>query len=161
NAEREAKEDLWSSYLTQAKALRVSTTSGRRGQSLKPIPAAAQIKTSLELRNKAIACLALPSEELGRPWNAWPKGTETISFDKQFKHYVGADRLGHVSVRQVSDDAEWVSLPANYGQADQLRFSANGSRLAARCLNATNGPRCVVWDLAKRNIAFECALGPA
>jgi hypothetical protein len=58
-AEQSYKESLWQSYLDQAQARRFSGQMGRRFESLAAIQKAAAIRPSLELRNEAIACMAL------------------------------------------------------------------------------------------------------
>lgn len=54
-----AEEELWKSYLAQARAGRFSGQNGRRFDSLDALAAAAKLRRSLELRREAIACLAL------------------------------------------------------------------------------------------------------
>jgi hypothetical protein len=93
----DATEKLWGSYLDQAKAGRLSRRAGQRfksagrlsrraGQRFKSLDAlakAAQIARErhmpperfLELRNEAIACLALPDLRLAKQWDGWPAGS--------------------------------------------------------------------------------------
>src|SRR5262245_31496468 len=60
NTERNrALDHLWRAYLAQARAGRSSRQAGQRFASLDVLAAAAQIRITDELRNEAIACLAL------------------------------------------------------------------------------------------------------
>src|SRR5947209_3941828 len=59
-ARRDAVDKLWASYLAQARAGRWSGRVGRRFDSLEALAQAAKIRATLELRNEAIACMALP-----------------------------------------------------------------------------------------------------
>lgn len=58
-ARRDATEKLWQSYLDQARAGRWSGQAGRRFNSLEALAKAAEIRPTLELRNEAIACMAM------------------------------------------------------------------------------------------------------
>ena len=64
-AEEAGLERLREAYLAQARALRNSPQSGHRGQALEAVTRAAAIRRSADLRDDAIACLALPD---ARDW---------------------------------------------------------------------------------------------
>src|SRR5262249_11092352 len=89
DAERDAKEMLCQSYQDQAKARRLSRRVGQRLDSLAALAKAAKIARELnlsekrlrELRNEAIACLALPDLGVAKEWDGWPAGTLTANFD--------------------------------------------------------------------------------
>ena len=63
NAERTANEHLVKAYLAQARAGRISGVPGQRLESLKAIATAAKLQPSMELRNEAVAALALVDVE--------------------------------------------------------------------------------------------------
>src|SRR5207247_1852154 len=94
-AERDAKDKLSGSYLAQARAGRLSRRIGQRFDSLKAVEAAVAIARELdlpearflELRNEAIACLALPDLRLARQWDGWPTGSYVADFDGTLEHY--------------------------------------------------------------------------
>jgi len=65
---QQATERLWGSYLAQARANRWSGRAGRRFDSLDVLARAAALRPSLELRNEAIACMALADVRLAREW---------------------------------------------------------------------------------------------
>ena len=67
-AEQQSRSELWQSYLAQAHAQRLSGQAGQRYASLDVIGRATAIRPSLELRNEAIAALALPDARLTRTW---------------------------------------------------------------------------------------------
>ncbi len=62
---RQAEESLWKANVSEAKALRISRARGQRTLSLASLGQAAAHRPALELRNEAIAALALP--DLGEP----------------------------------------------------------------------------------------------
>src|SRR6185503_183697 len=105
---------------------------GRRFDSLQALAKAASIRPSLELRNEAIDCLALPDLRIAKEWNGHPPGTTMLTFDETFTHYTRSDTNGEISVRRVEDDQEIAQLPASGKAAWLLRFSPNGEFLAAR-----------------------------
>src|SRR5262249_50204423 len=79
---RKADENLWVPRLEQARG---KSRSGERGQRFDGLAAIRQAlrlpvppgRSLAELRNKAIACLALPDvEPAGAWWEGWPTGTD-------------------------------------------------------------------------------------
>ncbi len=91
-AERDAKRDaldkLWRSHLARAQAGRFSRRPGQRLDSLAALEEAARIAREVgvpaegmdELRNEAIACLALPDLRPGTTSIAVPPGTSRLGF---------------------------------------------------------------------------------
>src|SRR5262249_14117916 len=67
-AEKDGTERLWESYLAQAQARRWSGQPGRHFKSLEALAEAAKIRSSLELRNEAIACMPLVDLRLVKKW---------------------------------------------------------------------------------------------
>ena len=96
-AERDAKQDaldkLWRSHLARAQAGRFSRRPGQRVESLAALGEAARIARDVgvpaevmdELRNEAIACLALPDLRPGTTSVALPTGTSAIIFDRAYR----------------------------------------------------------------------------
>jgi serine/threonine protein kinase len=82
-AENDATEKLWQNLLSQARAHRWSGRSGRRFDGLHALAEAAGIaresklssERNLELRNEAVACLALADVRVGKQWNGLPDGS--------------------------------------------------------------------------------------
>ncbi len=151
-SEAAARERLWNSYLTQARALRLSGRPGRRFDSLAAISNAAAMHPTPELRREAIACLGLCDVQMRRRWRLEPKPPPLwgVAFDSTFERYARAHPNGDLSLHRINDDVELARLPG-MGQCDgtALCFSPNGRFLA----EAQHGPSTNyfrVWDLDRR-----------
>lgn len=152
-AEQAATEKLRESYLAQARALRWSGKAGRRFDALCAISNAAAIWPSLELRNEAIACLAL--EDL-RPVTGVPvaKPGERVLLDLAHERYAVLGTNRALSLRSWADQAEVRQFPAQdqavlYGGD----FSRDGRWLSV--LYADGVAR--VWDLQLGDLVCERA----
>jgi hypothetical protein len=82
-AERQAKEELWSSYLMQARSTRVSRQPGQRFAALRAVQKALELPLpqghSLdELRIEAIGALCLPDLEVSHEWLGLPPGVRRL-----------------------------------------------------------------------------------
>src|SRR5438093_281059 len=87
-AERDKTEQLWASYLSEARARRRSGRVGQRFDSLAALARAARIRPSLSLRNEAIACMALADLRIHRQWSGgMPPFTGSESFYADLKRY--------------------------------------------------------------------------
>jgi len=146
-AERAAKEDalekLRGSLLAQASAGRFSGRSGRRFDGLAALAEAARLRPGLDLRNEAIACLALADLREAASWDGYPPGSKGLVFDAQLERYARSDDKGNISVRRAADDRELARFPGDGKPVWFLRFSPDGRLLAARD-EALAGR---VWDL--------------
>ncbi len=139
-AEKDATDKLWGAYLAQAQARRWSGQPGRRFKSLAALEEAARLRPALELRNEAVACMALADLQISKTWEI-PPGTAMGAFDARLERYARYDSKGNISIRRVADDQEIVHVPA-FGLP--MAFSPNGQFLAVRY----DGPSAVhVWDL--------------
>jgi WD40 repeat protein/predicted Ser/Thr protein kinase len=155
-AEQDATEKLWHSYLAQARALRLSGAAGRKEESLTAVKSAAAIRPSLELRDEAIAALALTDVNDGGSWHsaAAPSPT-TPAFSPELDLYaLGAGR-GDVSVFRMSTGERLFQFQGPARSASELCFSPNGQLLGIHygsgevvILNATNGARVFSWNSA-------------
>jgi hypothetical protein len=92
SAEREARESGLNAYwaaVSRARAARFSRRMGQRYDALHSLAEAATIARRLnlpqeriqELRNEAIACLALPDLRVAKEWDGWPAGSASVAFD--------------------------------------------------------------------------------
>jgi hypothetical protein len=114
-AERDTTDRLWEARLSQARAGRASRQPGQRFRSLEAIAEAAGIRPSRELRNEAIACLALTDLRLARHWT---EELETdrleystgAAFDADLAHYAVSDAAGTVRVCAAEDGRELARL---------------------------------------------------
>ena len=155
DAEREVK---IRSHLAQARAYRWSGQVGQRLQSLNELAAAAKLGPSLELRNEAVACLALTDLRRAKSWGGFPSGTTMLAFDARLEKYVRSDARGNLSVRRVADDEELATLrgPGAGRHAYFLRFSPDGRFVAA--LHDQEPQALYVWDWRKRRIVLRSGL---
>jgi WD40 repeat protein len=131
-------------HLAQARAYRWSGQVGQRFKSIEELAAAARFRPSLELRNEAIACLALTDVRRVKSWNGFPAGTTALTFDARLERYARSDERGNLSVRHVADDRELALLPGPGRHAYVLRFSPDGRLLAATY--DQHVPGLYVWD---------------
>jgi WD40 repeat protein/tRNA A-37 threonylcarbamoyl transferase component Bud32 len=151
-ARKEAIEKLWWSRLAQAKAIRSSRRGGQRFESLETVREAAQMAREQsmpdgrlqELRNEAIACLALPDLRPASQGNGWPSDGFSVDFDGSLERYARVNADGTAAICRVADDKEIAHLPGLGSSAWPL-LSPDGRFLALR---REAGPRLQVWKLA-------------
>lgn len=97
--------------LAEARAVRLSDAIGRREASRSLLAEAARIRSSAEIRNEAIAGMALFDLPVAGTGPEFLRQHLVLSFDGRLSHYARADREGHVTVHRVSDDAEICRIP--------------------------------------------------
>ena len=144
HAEADAKEKLWGSYLAQAQARRWSGRVGRRIEALEALKKAAAIRPSLELRNEAIACLALSDLAVLKEWDS-AGSPFAATFDASYERYVRGETNGTISVRRVEDDQEVASFPAFGPPFAGMSFSRDGAFLMQ--FGGLPHSRLQVWKL--------------
>jgi len=146
----DATKNLWESYLSQARALRLSGQSGRHFESLAALRKAAAIQPSLALRNEAIASMILPDLH----WlekKDFSKAQEKVSLEPTLQKYAH-QRTGSVSIRRVADDRAVAALPEVGVPATEVyEFSPDSRFLAVKYADE----HWRVWDWAKPAIAAE------
>ncbi len=159
-AEQDAKEKLWSAYIAQARANRLSSHTGRRFEGLAVLAKAAAIRPALEVRNETIACLALT--DLGFFKEAGVDSTQShlSVLTPDFEQYAACDAKGDITIHRVSDDAKVGHLPGPGYRAWELKFSPDARRLGAKhhpeFQNQNNLVR--VWDLGREKVVFDLAV---
>jgi serine/threonine protein kinase/WD40 repeat protein len=137
---------LWEATMAQARASRLSRRAGQRFEALEFLQRATDLARSLELpdeklhelRNAAIATLALPDLHLAGPWNDWPAEAVNWDFDEALAIYARTDRKGNCSVRRVADDVEIHRLPGLGGPAHP-HFRHDGKFVAVMHEDAIRG----------------------
>jgi WD40 repeat protein len=160
-AKQDALDKLWGSDLAQAQARRWSGQPGRHFRSLEALRDAAALRTSLELRNEAVACIPLVDLRVERQWKGrlgWPE-SYGIAFDAKLERYARAEADGLVSVRAAAADVEFLRLPRISPKAQSptwLLFSSDGQLLAA--VYAEYG--AVVWDLSRGKVVVNIPAPP-
>ena len=145
HAEQETREQLRQSYLDQARANRWSGRAGRRFDSLEVLRKAAEIRPGPELRNEAIACLALPDFRPLKAWDAPPDSIWHHSFDWDYQRYAVVQTNGIISVRRVSDDVELERVSAYVPPISEIHFSPDGRLLAV--IHGKDLLVADIWDL--------------
>jgi eukaryotic-like serine/threonine-protein kinase len=157
SAEHTAVSRLWDSYLAQARARRWSGLSGRRVESLRAITNAVAIHPSVELRNEAIAALALPDlyPISGPPGTT--KKTDRIAVDLSKDRYLLAEAAGSISIRRLSDGAELGRLPKLRSPIEVATFGSGGRMLLLGYLDGS----VRVWDVEAARFAWEHRETPA
>ena len=137
NALRDAQEQLFASLLNQAKARRNSLRIGQRLESLAALSAAARIQSHPEIRDNAIAAMALVDVYQGPAWIGPNPDPRLSWFDENYRLYALAHPNGQISIHNVSDHAEIQRLesdaasPKRFDTPPQyLEFSQDGRYLA-------------------------------
>ncbi|HEV8522984.1 MAG TPA: serine/threonine-protein kinase, partial [Terriglobales bacterium] len=115
-AEEQARHRLYDARLAQAQASRWSGRVGQRFESMKALKEAALIARTLpdtdqrlsELRDEAIACLALADVQLVKEWEGMEPGSrQGVCFDVDLAHYARMDaKSGDVSICAAADGRE-------------------------------------------------------
>jgi WD40 repeat protein/predicted Ser/Thr protein kinase len=158
-AEHQATDRLFEALLTRVEAGRGSGRPGQRFAGLESIRQAVEIARNqgrpaydiLQLRNEAIACLALPDLQLEADWEGNPPGTNGFNFDDSFERYAWSFKDEGISVRRLKDHVELVRLPTpptnRVSRWARFRFSADGRYLAAHYRPWSVKQPAEVWDL--------------
>jgi WD40 repeat protein len=152
-AEQAERENKVRSHLSKAQAYRRSREVGQRFKAFAEVAAAVQLGPSDELRaqlrTEAIACLLLPDFEVEKEWkNGWPVGSSGLAFDPALERYARGDKDGNVSIRQVANDRELLSLQGagRVSEYGGLAFSPDG-RFLHQCCQTARGWRSRLWKL--------------
>jgi eukaryotic-like serine/threonine-protein kinase len=152
-AEGNAVNKLLDSYIARARASRRSRFAGRRFDGLVAIGQAVPLDQSgnsrLELRNEAIACMALPDL---RRIDDWPGRAEDgflgVDFDPVTGRLARGTPQGSVLIRGARGVGEPLELPGNGIPAVFVRFSPNGRHLAVK-YEAHGQVLLVIWDVGR------------
>jgi hypothetical protein len=165
-AQHEAERRLYDALFAQARASRQGGQDGQRLGSWKTVVEAARLghelglgeEYLLELRNEAIACLALADVRLVKEWEGLPPGTmDNPTFDADLGLYARSDRPGNVSIRRVADDQELGRLrECGRSGAEWMGFSPDGNLLAVSYW----GNHLRLWDWRRGEVVFEPTLSP-
>jgi serine/threonine protein kinase/WD40 repeat protein len=151
NAEGQARdaerENKIREHLARAAANRRSRQPGQRFESLADIAKAMKLRPSpelrRELRNEAIAALALPDVHITQEFNGFPPGTVAVELSDDFELYARTTDTGACLVCRVADDAVVARLP-ELGEPAHAIF-ATGRILGLR---GSKSGRFQLWDLS-------------
>jgi len=152
-AEEALQEQLANSYSAQAQATRWSRRVGRRFDSLELIQKAAAIRPSLELRNEAIACMALTDIREIKGWGKWTNGAAAMAFDGPLGRGACLDKDGTLHIFRASDRFELMQLPGYQSPLRQCVFSHTGEFLAISC--GPIGERLEIIDLKTGQVILK------
>ena len=144
------REKLRGSYLTQARALRLSRQPGQRFDALDSLIKAARIGRGPDLCDEAAAALALDDVRVVRSWTQ--KVEEQARFDRDLKRVALSNQSGEVIVRSTEDDRELVRLPGPGYVTPYAHsvFHPDGRHLAVRFHSGNVFDRWTVWDLERK-----------
>jgi serine/threonine protein kinase/WD40 repeat protein/tetratricopeptide (TPR) repeat protein len=177
HAEQEQTCQLAIAHLREAQARRQSGLMGRRFESLETVQKAAALfralgrldaDRTLEVRNEAIACLALADLKPAKGRDRDPGWSVPMAFDRAVQHYAvrsaaddhaekGAVSQGVLSIRRVADGQELARLPGFGVRVVAAQFSPDGRYLAA---HYEWGQRHnYVWDLSRREAILKVSPG--
>jgi signal transduction histidine kinase len=153
-ATHRAEQELWRSFLAQATAGRLSGTMGRKTAGQQIIAAAARIGPSLELRNEAIAHLALTDVDEANHFEALATNATGLALAPDMTRYALAEADGAVRVRRLIDHTTCFEWHGTNSPAAFVAFSPD-ARYLAFDFPATE---FVVFDLETGEPSFR---GPA
>jgi WD40 repeat protein len=149
---------LRDAYLTQAITLRGTLDPERRSKSLallakatnlRLLVGAAKLRVTNDLRDEAVAAMALVELKNPRVWNGLPLGTKGIGFNSNLELYARGDAQGNISIRRIVDDHELMHLPGFGSDPRVLRFSPDDNYLAAKYDGDQRKDQLYVWDLSR------------
>jgi serine/threonine protein kinase/WD40 repeat protein len=152
-SEAVAAERLQGAYLMQAQAGRWSKRAGRRFSGLDLLAKAAAIRPSLELRNEAIACMALTDMRPILPLDVDEMDGKKIGFDPNYERMAYVDSKATVHIRRLSDGSELEQFPGYELPFSYLEFSPDGQLLFFACGPKQN--RAEVWDLRTKKMVLQ------
>jgi WD40 repeat protein len=152
-----ALNQLRDTYLAQAITLRGTLDPVRRSRSLDLLAKAAKLRwTTLrvgnELRDEAVAAMALVELQNPRVWNGYPLGSKGIGFNSNLERYARGDAQGNISIRRIVDDKELMHAPGFGSDPWVLRFSPDDRYLAAKYDGDQLKDQLYVWDLSRPGV---------
>jgi WD40 repeat protein len=159
-AEHEARQQLYTALLEQARATVRSGELGQRVHALDAIRRAASISRNVELRREVFAAIALPDLRFEREFSAAPDAT-FVEFDPQFQRFALGHGRADVEIRSASDQRLLRSLPASSNlRAYYARWSVDGRfLLVARDLTPAGDRKDIeVWELTAELAARQILL---
>lgn len=169
-ARQEATRHLYDAYLARARAGRWSGRAGRRFDSLDALRNAAELVSTLdlgedarlELRNEAIACMALVDLRVDKRWPddaPYNSAHRRWGFDGAVERYAKLDAGGELVVCHMSDNAELMRLGGSWYEdasyCPYVRFSPDDRYLAVRGYVEDASLRVRVWDLESEELIVE------
>lgn len=149
------RDRLRDSWRDQAIATRLSGATGRRAAGIELITRAAAIRPGMDLRDEAIAILALTDFDLEQEWPMQDQGF-SFTCDPKLETFAWIDREKNISLGAAGGEAAPRVLACST-PAKAVKFSEDGSRLVAMGYQGSDWddePRVWVWDAE----SLECLL---
>lgn len=153
-AEKQAREQLRTASLAEAKATVQSGAIGQRFATLAALKRAAEVRVDADLRTQAFAALMLPDVKVDRTWDDRYAGNSPAAFDSALERYAVETASGTLSLRLAKDQTEIAILSAPAGNPRVLYiapFSSDDSKVAARFANDL----IRVYDAASGKALFD------
>jgi serine/threonine protein kinase/WD40 repeat protein len=129
-SEQEAREQLFQALKNQALAFRHSGRMGQRTESLATVLEASRIRRDADLRDHAMAAMALPDIERGRLLSGPAAASVDVAFDPAYRLVARIVPDGSVVVSTLDGGAGLHRLPAQAVAGDVIQFSPNSRYLA-------------------------------
>jgi serine/threonine protein kinase/WD40 repeat protein len=157
-ANLEGKENLWRSYLAQARASRWSRRAGQRFESMAAVTKAAAIRSGPELRDEAVASMALVDLREKRRLELGSSGY--AAFDADLERYAACDGKGRISVRSLVENREIARVPGSSHPVWRIEFSSGGRYLASRSHEPSKSDAvCQVWEVGGQTPVLSLPVG--
>jgi WD40 repeat protein len=145
---RETHEAQRETYAVQARSLRSGGQPGRRFEALEVLAKAALIRPGPDLRDEAIACMALVDLRVAQEWPIHIPSFSRPAADWKFDRYAVGDERGSLAIHSLEDDRLLQSLPGFGTRCQAMQFSPDGRFLAA----AHDDHEFYFWDLAQGEV---------
>jgi WD40 repeat protein len=143
----------------QSQSRRLLGLAGQRFDGLEGIRSLVGIERSIELRNEAIACLALSDLRPNVAGTRLVTNSMALALGDNLDRYAHADAAGRISIRRWLDNSELKALPGSIENVELLQLSPGGGHVAAA--HALDGRHAVsVFRLAsgERLLRFTNAI---
>lgn len=152
NLDRAQQQIVVEKLLAQAQSSLNSRRPGQRFESLRLLREAIDLARQLELpperfaemRDTAIAILALPDLHLTTLWEGFPPGSYGVDFSEDLTLYARTDQQGNCSIRRVDGHAE-VCAPVPGSDLEVFPRLSHDGRFVA--VYAGNGRGAKVWNV--------------
>ncbi|HMC26523.1 MAG TPA: protein kinase, partial [Verrucomicrobiae bacterium] len=137
-----AEQALRESRLNEARASHMTGLAGQRFNTLALLRKGSAHGNRLDLRNEAIACLALPDLRPIRKWAKTP-AWDSWDFDSRMRRYSTNDAAGNIIIRDLETDQQLDLVPTD-GAPLTLGFGSLDDRFIAT--SDTRG-KARIWDV--------------
>ncbi len=150
-AERQATSNLHASLIAQARAVRRGGTMGQRVDALRALRQAAQIDPTLEVRNEAVAALAVADLVSTRTIHR----SSEASFDATLSRYATLQPDLGIAIVNLEEDREIARIPAPSMPVREFQDFALNGRFVYRLFDPENGHRRLeLWRVPETSLVL-------